>query len=233
MPVLQATQLSKQYNDSTALSNLNLSVDKGEIFCLLGQNGAGKTTTINLFLGFIEASSGKALINDVVVSPNDIVTKKMIAYIPEVVQLYGNLSGVENLDFFSRLAGFKYHKESLGGFLIKAGLQIAAHDKRLSAYSKGMRQKVGIAIALAKNADVIFMDEPTSGLDPKATAEFTQVCKEFAGNGKTIFMATHDIFNAVNVGTRIGIMKQGALVHSIETSNITANELQKIYLETI
>lgn len=233
MPVLEAVQLGKQYNDTAALSNLNLSIEKGEIFCLLGQNGAGKTTTINLFLGFINATSGKATVNGIEVKPNNVTTKKFVAYIPEVVQLYGNLTGIENLDFFSRMAGFIYSKEMLRGFLKKADLQEEAHNKKLSTYSKGMRQKVGIAIALAKNADVIIMDEPTSGLDPKATAEFTGICKELAFGGKTIFMATHDIFNAVNVGTRIGIMKQGTLVHTVNTSEITANELQQLYLETI
>ena len=233
MTTLQTTNLTKKYGEQVALNNLNLTVNKGEIFCLLGQNGAGKTTTINLFLGFTNASSGEAKINGVTVKPNDTATKKFVAYIPEVVQLYGNLDGIENLDFFSRLAGFKYSKEMLIGFLSKAGLQSEAHQKRLSTYSKGMRQKVGIAIALAKNADVILMDEPTSGLDPKATAEFTKICKELAADGKTIFMATHDIFNAVNVGTRIGIMKEGALVHTLNTSDITASELQKLYLETI
>ncbi len=233
MPVLEAAGLCKQYNGTAALTNLNLSIDKGEVFCLLGQNGAGKTTTINLFLGFTKATSGKATINDVEVMPNNLATKKFVAYIPEVVQLYGNLTGVENLDFFSRLAGFRYSKELLTGFLTKSGLQAEAHGKRLSTFSKGMRQKVGIAIALAKNADVILMDEPTSGLDPKATAEFTQICKELAADGKTIFMATHDIFNAVNVGTRIGIMKQGTLVHTVYTTDITAGALQQLYLETI
>lgn len=233
MAVLQATQLGKQYLSTAALDNLNLTVDKGEIFCLLGQNGAGKTTTINIFLGFIKATDGKAFINDIEVKPNNTVTKKMTAYIPEVVQLYGNLSGLENLDFFSKLAGFRYAKEMLYGFLTKAGLQTDAFEKRLHTYSKGMRQKVGIAITLAKNADVIFMDEPTSGLDPKATADFTSICKELAAEGKTIFMATHDIFNAVNVGTKIGIMKEGELVQIIETKNITAVELQRIYLNTI
>jgi len=230
---LQAINLTMQYNGKTALNKLNLTIDKGEIFCLLGQNGAGKTTTINLFLGFVNATSGEAKINSVIVKPNDSLTKKFVAYIPEVVQLYGNLNGIENLDFFSKLAGFKYNREILTGFLSKAGLQEEAHQKRLSTYSKGMRQKVGIAIALAKNADVILMDEPTSGLDPKATAEFTTICKELAADGKTIFMATHDIFNAVNVGTRIGIMRQGELIHTLNTSEITANELQKLYLETI
>ena len=233
MNILQAENLTKQFDGHTAVSGLNLTLRKGEIFCLLGQNGAGKTTTINLFLGFVAPSSGKALIKGVEVSAGDTETKKFIAYIPEVVQLYGNLDGIENLDFFSRLAGYRYSRDLLNGFLIRAGLQSEAHTKRLSTYSKGMRQKVGIAIALAKNADVILMDEPTSGLDPKATAEFTSICKELAAEGRSIFMATHDIFNAVNVGTHIGIMKQGSLVHTTNTANITAAELQQLYLESI
>ncbi len=231
--MLQATSLSKKYGEHTALNALNLAVNKGEIFCLLGQNGAGKTTAINLFLGFTKPTSGAASINGIEVITNDTAIKKYMAYIPEVVMLYGNLTGSENLDFFSKLAGFKYSDDLLGGFLLNAGLQKEAHKKRVSTYSKGMRQKVGIAIALAKNADVIFMDEPTSGLDPKATAEFTTICKNLAAQGKTIFMATHDIFNAVNVGTRIGIMKEGSLVHTLKTADITANELQNLYLETI
>ena len=233
MAVLQAKNLSKVYNGNIALLNLNLSIDEGEIFCLLGQNGAGKTTTINLFLGFIDSTSGSAIINNEEVKSNETATKRDVAYIPEIVQLYGNLTGIENLDFFSRLAGFKYRKEELSDFLTIANLQYDAHDKRLSTYSKGMRQKVGIAIAIAKNAKVILMDEPTSGLDPKATEEFTTICKELAADGKTILMTTHDIFNAVNVGTKIGIMRQGELVQTINTRDITANELQKLYLETI
>ncbi|HBV17399.1 ABC transporter ATP-binding protein [Chryseobacterium carnipullorum] len=233
MSILQAIELSKQYNHVTALSGLNISVQKGEIFCLLGQNGAGKTTTINIFLGFLKPSSGQALINGIPVEMNGETTKKYIAYIPEVVQLYPNLTGIENLDFFSQMAGFCYSKEELGAFLENTSLQKAAHHKKLSAYSKGMRQKVAIAIAVAKNADLILMDEPTSGLDPKATAEFTRICKDLAAKGKSIMMATHDIFNAVNVGTRIGIMKEGSLVHILQASSVTADELQRIYLETI
>ncbi|MBL3546615.1 MULTISPECIES: ABC transporter ATP-binding protein [Chryseobacterium] len=233
MSILQAIQLSKQYNHVTALSGLNISVQKGEIFCLLGQNGAGKTTTINIFLGFLKASSGEALINGIPVEINGEATKKYIAYIPEVVQLYPHLTGIENLDFFSQMAGFRYSRAELALFLENTSLQQSAHHKKLSSYSKGMRQKVAIAIAVAKNADLILMDEPTSGLDPKATAEFTRICKDLAAEGKSILMATHDIFNAVNVGTRIGIMKEGRLVHTLEASSVTADELQKIYLETI
>ncbi len=230
--MLQAINLSKAYGEFHALNNLNLTVDQGDIFCLLGQNGAGKTTTINLFLGFIRPTSGKALINGVTVDAKG-STNQMIAYIPEVVQLYGNMNGLENLDFFSRLSGHKHSKEELVQLLLKAGLQKQDHSKKLSQYSKGMRQKVGIAIALSKNAQAILMDEPTSGLDPKATDEFTIICKELANEGKTIFMATHDIFNAVNVGTRIGIMKEGKLIHSSDTNDISANELQQLYIKTI
>ncbi|MEW7281291.1 ABC transporter ATP-binding protein [Aquimarina sp. 2201CG1-2-11] len=231
--MLQAINLTKKYGKHVALSQLNLSIDKGEIFCLLGQNGAGKTTTINLFLGLIEPTSGEVLINGIPVKPNNNKTTQMIAYIPEVVQLYGNLSGIDNLNFFSRLAGFRYANTELSIFLSKAGLQETAHHKKLSSYSKGMRQKVGIAIALSKNADYIFMDEPISGLDPKAAIEFTKICKELSQDGTAIFMATHDIFNAVNVGTKIGIMKEGKLLHNTSTDSINATELQNLYLKTI
>lgn len=231
--MLKAISLCKHYQSHVALDNLNLEVKSGEIFCLLGQNGAGKTTTINLFLGFAEATSGKALINNKEVGPGIADTRKHVAYIPEVVMLYGSLTAIENLDYFSRLAGFKFDTGTLAGYLTQCGLQTSAHHKSLSGFSKGMRQKVSIAIAIAKNADVILMDEPTSGLDPKATDEFTALVKELGEKGKSVLMATHDIFNAVNVGTHIGIMRQGQLVHTIRSTDINASDLQKLYLETI
>lgn len=230
---LQAIDLTKKYGEHTALNRLNLSIGAGEVFCLLGQNGAGKTTTIQLFLGFTGATSGKALVNGILVSPGSAETKKYLAYIPEIVMLYANLTSLENLDFFSRIAGFKYKRTELEQFLTQAGLQAEAFDKRVGNYSKGMRQKVGIAIAVAKNAEVILMDEPTSGLDPKATHEFSEIVKLLSASGKTIFMATHDIFNAVSIGTRIGIMRQGTLVHTLNAPEISAGDLQKLYLETI
>ena len=229
--MLRAINVTKSFNGKVALKDVSFEVKKGETFCLLGQNGAGKTTTINIFLGFINKDGGQAFVGEKEVGKDNINT--LTAYIPETVQLYGNLSGVENLDFFSRLAGFIYSNKELESFLLKIGLQSEDQHQRLSFYSKGMRQKVGIAIALAKNAEVIFMDEPTSGLDPKATAEFTKICKELSAMGKVIFMATHDIFNAVEVGTTIGIMKEGVLVQQLKTSEIDAGKLNQLYLETI
>ncbi|NSL86059.1 ABC transporter ATP-binding protein [Chitinophaga solisilvae] len=231
--MLQAISLSKQYQSFRALDNLNLEIKAGEVFCLLGQNGAGKTTTINLFLGFTAATSGKALVNGQEVVPGAAATRRHIAYIPEVVMLYEQLSALENLDYFSRLAGFIYSQAQLSAFLLRCGLHEEAHRRALKGFSKGMRQKVGIAIALAKDASAILMDEPTSGLDPRATDEFTRLVLELGRQGKSVLMATHDIFNAVSLGTHIGIMRRGQLIHTLNASDINAGDLQKLYLQTI
>jgi hypothetical protein len=231
--MLIAENLSKTYGDYKALNNLNLKLNKGEIFALLGQNGAGKSTTINIFLGFVKPTEGVAKINGISVVDHPEETKKFIAYIPETVLLYPNLTGVENLKFFSSLAGFDYDNETLTNFLSKAGLQSDAHHNRLGGYSKGMRQKVGIAIAIAKKAKVLLLDEPTSGLDPKASNEFSEILKELASEGTTIFMATHDIFRAKEVADRIGIMKRGNLISEINADEISASELEKLYLQTV
>lgn len=230
--MLQAINLCKDYGDYRALQNLNLKLLPGEIFCLLGQNGAGKTTTINIFLGLLEPTSGEALIDDIPVSNRAAMAHK-IAYIPEIVQLYGELSGVENLDFFSRLAGYRYSKQELEELLRRVHLPERAWHNPLSTYSKGMSQKVGIAIALGKKANYILMDEPTSGLDPKASVEFADLCRSLGREQVGILMATHDIFNAVNIGSRIGIMRQGELVYEAHTANISAQELQDLYIKTI
>lgn len=231
--MIEARQLSKSYGDHLALKSLDMNIQSSEIFALLGQNGAGKTTTINCFLGFVTPTSGDALIDGISVKNNPQETKKALAYIPETVMLYPNLTGVENLAFFSSLAGFAYGEDQMKAFLAKAGLQETAHQQRVGGYSKGMRQKVGIAIALAKKAKALFLDEPTSGLDPKASNEFSEILKELSAGGTAILMATHDIFRAKEVAHRIGIMKEGQLVSQLSASNLTANELEKLYLKTI
>lgn len=231
--MLKTINLHKKYNDFTALKSLNLEIQEGEIFALLGQNGAGKSTTINILLGLIKASSGDAFINNISVNDHPEKIKKHLAYLPETVLLYPNLTGIENLDFFSKIAGFHYSRNELSVLLKRTGLQEIAHEKPLGGYSKGMRQKVGIAIALAKDAKVLLLDEPTSGLDPIATAEFTEIIRRLGNEGRTILMATHDIFNAVSVATNIGIMKQGELVQNLPSKAFSAEELQELYLKTI
>lgn len=230
--MLEAINLTKAYNGTKALDALNLKIEPGEVFCLLGANGAGKTTTINLFLNFIEPTSGTAKIKGIDVTAQPLVTKRHIAYIPEQVMLYKNLSGLENLEYFSALAGHdKYSREELLGFFDQVGLQREAAERRVGTYSKGMRQKVGIAIALAKQAEALLLDEPTSGLDPKASNEFSELLKKLSGKGVAVLMATHDLFRAKESGTRVGIMRHGTLRATLKTEEIGHADLERIYLE--
>jgi ABC-2 type transport system ATP-binding protein len=230
--MLSATNLSKRYNEITALDSLNLVVQPGEVFCLLGANGAGKTTTINLFLNFIEPTSGTATINGVDVTKAPLETKKYLAYIPETVMLYRNLTGIENLEYFAALAGRPdYTRAQLLAFFRRVGLPDGAADRRVGTFSKGMRQKVGIAIALAKGAKALLLDEPTSGLDPKASNEFSDLLRQLSADGVAVLMATHDLFRAKESGTRVGIMKQGKLVAVHGTDEFSHADLERIYLE--
>ncbi|MEQ8304180.1 MAG: ABC transporter ATP-binding protein [Cyclobacteriaceae bacterium] len=229
--MLKAENLTKTYNEKTALDGISFEVQSGDIFCLLGANGAGKTTTINLFLNFIDPTDGVATIGGKDVVKEPLETKKLLAYIPENLMLYPNLTGLENLEYFSGLAGKKYQKDSYVGFLDQSGLQKDAHHQRVSGYSKGMRQKVGVAIALAKEAKVLLLDEPTSGLDPKASNDFANLLKQLSAQGVAILMATHDLFRAKETGTHIGIMKAGKLVEQMTTAQINHSDLENLYLK--
>jgi len=195
-------------------------------------NGAGKATTINLFLNFIEPTSGTVTINGLDVTKEPLETKRYIAYIPEQAPFYKNLSGLENPEYFSALAGHEeYSREQLHKFFEEVGLRREAVDKRVSAYSKGMRQKVGIVIALAKMAEAPLLDEPTSGLDPKASNEFSELLKKLSRQGVAALMATHDLFRAKESGTPVGIMKHGKLIAQLNTSEIGHADLESVYLD--
>lgn len=228
--MLEALNLSKSYGDQVALEPLTLRVEPGEIFCLLGANGAGKSTTIHLFLNLIPPSGGSARVDgvDVVERPEE--ARRRVAYVPESVMLYGNLSGLENLNYFLGLEGRSLSQRELLAHLQQAGLAADAAGKRVKTYSKGMRQKVAIAIALAKRAKALLLDEPTSGLDPKSSNEFHALIRKIAGDGVAVLMATHDIFRARETGNRVGIMKHGRLVETLATGEISHEDLEKIYL---
>jgi ABC-2 type transport system ATP-binding protein len=212
------------------LDTLNLKVEPGEIFCLLGANGAGKTTTLHLFLNFITASTGVARIGGYDVSRNSDQARRLVAYLPEQVALYPRLSGIENLDYFSRLSGHCYPKKQLRNFLLATGLSEEAVERPVVGYSKGMRQKVGIAIACAKEAKVLLLDEPTSGLDPQASYEFSSLLRNLAESDVAILMATHDLFRVKETGTRAGIMKSGKMLAMLNIADISAVELEQLYL---
>lgn len=232
--MFEAIDLTKVYNGATALDKLTLRIEPGEIFCLLGPNGAGKTTTINLFLNFTQPTSGIASIASLDVTQHPLETKKHVAYIPEQVMLYRNLSGLENLEYFSALAGHdSYSRKDLLDLFVQVGLSTEVAGRRVGTYSKGMRQKVGIAIAIAKQARALLLDEPTSGLDPKASNEFSELLKQMSKAGVAVLMATHDLFRAKECGTHIGIMKQGRLLVSQACEGIAPAQLERIYLENM
>jgi ABC-2 type transport system ATP-binding protein len=230
--MLEAVNVTKQFGENRALNGVSLRVQPGEIYCLLGANGAGKTTLINLFLDFHRPTSGEVLINSRSVIEAPIESKRDVAYIPEQVMLYGMLSGVENLDYFAALAtGERLPRQRLLDLLIEAGLPEDATERRVSNYSKGMRQKVGIAIALAKNAKALLLDEPTSGLDPSAANEFSQLLVRAQQAGVAVLTTTHDLFHAKQTGTRIGIMKRGNLMTELNSADISHNDLEALYLQ--
>jgi ABC-2 type transport system ATP-binding protein len=231
--MLQAVGLTKRYEDGLlALDHLDLTVPAGELFCLLGANGAGKTTAVNLFLNFIEPSGGEALVDGIDVARRPLEAKKLIAYVSENVMLYENFTARQNLEYFARLGGRQsLSKDECYQVLRRVGLQEKAWEQRLRLFSKGMRQKTGIAIAILKGAPNIILDEPTSGLDHKAGAEFMALLHELRGEGKAILMSTHDIFRAKVAADRVGIMREGRVLGIRSRDQLATDNLEKLYLE--
>jgi len=230
--LLEAKDLSKRYEDGVlALDNLNLQVKETQIFAMLGANGAGKTTAINLFLNFIEPTSGQAEVDGIVTHLDPLKAKTKLAYVSENVMLYPNFTALQNLDFFARLAGrAEIDDEGCREILMRVGLAASEHNKKIKDLSKGMRQKCGIAIAIIKDAPAILLDEPTSGLDPQAGREFIDLLAGLRDEGKAILMSTHDIFRAREVADEIGIMSAGKMVMQKKREELHGEDLEKLYL---
>ena len=231
--MLEAINLTKIYEDGQlALDHLNLKVEPGEIFCMFGANGAGKTTTINLFLNFIPPTSGTALIEGIDVVKDPLKAKRHVSFVSENVTLYGNFSALQNLDFFTKLAGKRnLTKADYAKALESVGLQKDAFDLRTKTYSNGMRQKLGLAIALIKGAPNVLLDEPTSGLDPKSGQEFLNLLIKMRDEGKSVFMSTHDIFRAKLIADRVGFMKKGRLVMLKTRAELQGEDLTELYIQ--
>jgi len=231
--MLETIDLTKRYEDGIlALDGVNLVVREGEIFCLLGANGAGKTTTINLFFNFIELTSGKALVNGIDAAGNPLDAKDHLSFVSENVMLYGNFTARQNLDYFARLGGRRnLKKDDYYRYMHEAGLAEEAFEMKVRAFSKGMRQKLGITIAIIKDAENIILDEPTSGLDPRAAADFIEILRGLRDRGKSILMSTHDIFRAKEIADYVGIMKKGRLALVRSREEFLGDDLEKIYLD--
>jgi ABC-2 type transport system ATP-binding protein len=230
--MIQIQKLVKRYEGRTVLHGLDLHVNGGEVYALLGPNGAGKSTTIGCLLGFVQADGGSIQLAGSDLPPAQAAVRHA-AYIAENVALYERLSGVENVEFFMRLLGHTPKRDQIEALLERAGLPPHAWHRQAQGYSKGMRQKVGIVMALAKGAKVLVLDEPTSGLDPEASVAFGDLVRALADDGAAVLMATHDLFRAQELADRCGMLVGGQLAGEWKLGELKAGELERNYLDIL
>lgn len=232
--MLEAKGLTKTYrNGVRALSNLTMRVADGELFCLLGANGAGKTTTLNCFLDFTTPTAGSAWVDGIQVSERPMETKRRCGYVAETVAVYETLSAVENLRYFAELCGVRLTRAAAARALAVAGLDEWQQARPVRQYSKGMRQKVAIAVALSRGAGNLLLDEPTSGLDPTSAHDLMELLTRVREHGCAILMSTHDVFRAARYADRIGIMRAGELVRDLRPRVHDRAAVETIYAECV
>lgn len=210
--------LAVAYGDHRVLDDLCLTVAAGSITALLGGNGAGKSTTLSALLGFVRAHAGRIAVCGVDPGADPDAARRHIAYLPENVALYEHLTAVENADYLLALSDGRQDRAAIVAALRAAGLQERAWDQRLSGFSKGMRQKVAIAVALLRAVPVLLLDEPTSGLDPRATADFNALLAAVRERGTAVLMVTHDLLSAADVADRIAFLEAGRITHQAQAS---------------
>lgn len=227
-PSLEARSLSLTRDGASVLNDVSFTVAPGEIYALLGGNGAGKSTTLLTLLGFLQPTAGEVLVNGQTVGSNVEAARAQIAYLPEAASLYGHLNAYENLGYFLDLAGRKVTRAEVDAALDQVALPQEARKRRMQSYSKGMRQKTAIALALLRDTPILLLDEPTSGLDPVAIDEFHDMVKALAAAGRTVLMVTHDVYGACQVADRVGLLRGGRLVGSF-----AAAEGSRIDTETV
>lgn len=193
------------------VDGLTLSVAPGQVYALLGGNGSGKSTTVAAVLGLLPRSGGTILVGgeDPARAPDAV--RRAIAYLPENVALYDHLSARENVRYFLDIAGIRPAATEIGAAFDAVRLDPAAWDRRAGAFSKGMRQKTAIALALLRRAPLLLLDEPTSGLDPKAAEDFHALVEDLGRRGIGVLMVTHDLLGAADVADRIGLIRDGRI----------------------
>ncbi|RDZ26121.1 ABC transporter ATP-binding protein [Lysobacter silvisoli] len=230
---MRLDSVRKRFGERCALESLSLALAPGEVYALLGPNGAGKTTTLNLILGFLRPDAGRIEVAGIDAVADPLGARARIAYLPETVMLHPTLSAIENLGYFALLGGRRLDDAQARALLNEAGLQEEAHARRAGGYSKGMRQKVGLAIALAKDARVLLLDEPTSGLDASAANDLSHGVRAAAQRGMAVLMATHDLYRVKDVAQRLGILRDGRLLLEQRTDRLSAAQIEALYLEQL
>lgn len=210
--MIEFKNLVKTYGEINAVDNLSMKIEKGEVFGLLGPNGAGKSTTILMLCGLIQPTSGECFIDDIEVSRNPIEVKRRIGYMPEDVGFYPNLSAEQNLNFFAKLYDIPEteRREKIDEFLGLVGL--SGVEKKVGGFSKGMRQRLGIAKALINDPDVVILDEPTANLDPQGVSDYRRIIRDISGSDKTVLVSSHILSEVSKVCSRVGIMQKGRII---------------------
>jgi ABC-2 type transport system ATP-binding protein len=210
--VITAQGLTKTYGKANAVDAISFAIRKGEVFGLLGPNGAGKTTTILMMLGLTEISSGQVSVLGFNPARAPLQVKRRVGYLPDSVGFYDNLSAVENLAYTAKLMGLSYNErtERIAEALARVRLADVAH-KRVATFSRGMRQRLGLAEIIVKRAEIAILDEPTSGLDPQATIEFLELIAELKRGGTTVLLSSHLLDQVQRICDRVALFKSGRI----------------------
>jgi ABC-2 type transport system ATP-binding protein len=210
---LAITDLVVERGNRRVVDGLSLSLAPGEIYALLGGNGAGKSTTLFAILGFLGYSAGSLRVGDDDPATSPDAVRAQVAYLPESVALYEHLTARENVDYFLKVADCPRSRAEVDAAFEGVGLAATAWDQRASSFSKGMRQKTAIALALLRQTPLLLFDEPTSGLDPSAARDFHKLLETLAARGVAVLMVTHDLLGAADTADRIGLIAGGRIAN--------------------
>src|SRR6516162_5412080 len=210
--VIEANGLTKAYGSAVAVDHISFGVGHGEIFGLLGPNGAGKTTTILMILGLTEISSGDVRVLGFNPAREPLSVKRRVGYLPDTVGFYDNMTAADNLRYTARLIGFRSieREKRIAAALERVGLGEFS-DKRVGTFSRGMRQRLGLAEILMKGAQIAILDEPTSGLDPHATSELLGIIRGFKAEGVSVLLSSHLLERVQSVCDRVALFSRGKI----------------------
>jgi ABC-2 type transport system ATP-binding protein len=214
--IIRTENLSKRYGNHTAVDGLNLEITEGEVYGLLGPNGAGKTTTILMLLGLTEPTDGTVWVNDFNSTRDPIAVKRIVSYLPDNVGFYEDMTGRENLMYTARLNSIEDAEadKKIKSLAVRVGLAEYI-DNKVATYSKGMRQRLGIADVLIKDPRIVIMDEPTFGIDPKGIGELLELIRELSEkDGRTVLVSSHHLHQMEKICDRVGIFVNGKLIAS-------------------
>lgn len=237
--MIKTENLTKEYNGKRVVSNLNLEVGDGEVFGFLGPNGAGKSTTILMLTGMIEPTSGSCTIEGVNVALNPLKGKEILGYLPEDVGFYKNLTGYENLDYLGKFYPLSNSEREERIEILLKSVRLNDVPQKVGEYSRGMNQRLGLALALLNDPKVVILDEPTANLDPEGVLRYREIIKELEKEGKTVLICSHILSEVRAVCTTLGIISQGTLVArgSVEEVEdeliLQSNTPQKIIIRSI